>query len=308
MIEFMRFSPHNFSLRQIQYFVAVAHESSFRKAAKRCAVSQPSLSAQIAELEHALSLKLFDRGRRNVQLTIEGKKLLAEAERLLYNANAFENRAHNIQNPKSLDLIIGAIPTIAPYFIPQFDQVLRAEFPSIKLRWIEEKTEDLVKAIQKGKIDAALLALESEIEDLDYRIMTKDEFYLAIPSGHPLSQSEKTISRTELKNHEVLLLDEGHCFRDQALDFCAIAGAKESNFRATSMGTLVQMVIGGEHITLLPRSSLTSIDSLINIKIRPFKNPIPKRTIIFAWKKNAHHQSFYTQMAELGKLHFENHH
>ena len=280
-------SPHSFTLRQLQYLVAVADTLSFRKAAERCHVSQPSLSAQLAELESALGVRMFERDRRRVLLTSAGHDLLEHARTILSEADGLREAARRVGDPFSASMRIGVIPTISPYLLPQVSPALRKEFPRMKIHWVEEKTAALIAALNQGTLDAALLALEAEIGKVEQAIIATDPFVLATPRNHSLGRKKAAASAEELHDVEVLLLDDGHCFRDQALAFCAKSKAQELEFRATSLSTLAQMVASGAGVTLLPELSVATEGKRADLRIRKFLKPSPHRTIGLIWRKGS---------------------
>lgn len=283
----MNLSPHAFSLRQLQYAVAVADLLSFRRAAERCFVSQPSLSAQIAQLEEALGTKLFERDRRRVLVTPAGRELIERARSILREAGDLEEQARRASDPFTGTLRLGVIPTIAPYFIPRLRPALRRAYPKLTVLWVEDKTSVLVEKLEAGALDAALLALEASIGDLDRELVGIDPFVLAAPPGHELAASKAPAKPAELRKHSVLLLDEGHCLRDQALAVCSSARAHELEFRATSLPTLVQMVADGAGVTLLPRLALATELRRAKLAVRPFAEPAPSRTLALVWRRRS---------------------
>lgn len=285
--EFMRYHSFPLTLRQLQYVSAVAEELNFRRAAERCLVSQPSLSAQIVELERTLGVQFFERDRRSVMLTRAGEELLSRVREVLLAAEDLEAAAKQHGELLSGPLRIGVIPTIGPYLLPDLDPALREKYPRLELRWREGKTEDLVKMLRKGELDAALLALEAELGDLEHASIGEDTFVLAASPSHPLGLQEDPISVDALAEHKVLLLDDGHCFRDQALDFCALVGAQERGFRATSLSTLSQMVSGNQGLTILPAMAVEVENRRASLVIRHFCPPAPRRTIALAWRKGS---------------------
>jgi len=279
--------PHSFTLRQLQYLVAVADTLSFRKAAEHCYVAQPSLSAQLAELESSLGVKVFERDRRRVLLTAAGRDLLERARRILGEADGLREAAKRMGDPFSASIRIGVIPTISPYLLPRITPVLRREFPRMKIHWIEEKTAVLVAALSQGTLDAVLLALEGEIGKVEQFVIATDPFVLATPRNHSLGMKKSDASAEELHDVGVLLLDDGHCFRDQALAFCSKSKAQELEFRATSLSTLAQMVASGSGVTLLPELSVATEGKRADLKIRKFSKPSPHRTIGLIWRKGS---------------------
>jgi len=245
-------APHPFTLRQLQYLVAVADTRSFRAAAELCRVAQPSLSAQIAQVEHALGVTLFERERRPVLVTPAGEALIARARTLLRAADDLLSAARAFEDPLAGTLRLGVIPTISPYLLPDMARALRRELPKLEFLFVEDKTHVLVSKLERGELDAALLALEAELGDLERMPIARDPFVLAVPRDHRLAKRKQAVKVNELAGESVLLLDDGHCFRDQALSYCERAKIEELGFRATSLATLTQMVAGGRGVTLLP--------------------------------------------------------
>jgi LysR family hydrogen peroxide-inducible transcriptional activator len=283
----MNTRPHAFTLRQLQYACAVADHLSFRQAAEVCHVAQPSLSAQIAELEAAIGVQLFERDRRRVLVTARGHALLERARQLLLQADDLEDAAKRLIDPFDGSMRIGVIPTIAPYLVPSATAGVRAAHPKLTVAWIEDKTQTLIAQLAAGEIDGAVLALEAEIGDVEQAVIASDPFVLVAPPGHPLVQKNTPIPARELRAADMLLLDEGHCMRQQALDVCTSVKARESEFRATSLSTLVQLVVQGAGITLLPALALETETLRAELGIRQIAAPTPARTIALVWRKGA---------------------
>lgn len=283
----MKLGPHPFTLRQLQYAVAVADSLSFRKAAERCHVSQPSLSAQLAQLEDSLGVRLFERDRRRVLVAAGARELLERARLILRESDDLIELARRSSDPLWGTLRIGVIPTISPYLLPGLTTRVRATFPRLTLLWLEDRTDVLVRNLDAGTLDAALLALEADIGDVEREIIGRDPFVLATPRGHTLGAKVSSAKASELRDERVLLLDDGHCFRDQALAFCSTANARELEFRATSLATLVQMVAGGAGVTLLPGLAVTTETQRAGLTIRRFSPPGPGRTIALVWRKRS---------------------
>jgi LysR family hydrogen peroxide-inducible transcriptional activator len=281
----MKLSPLSLSLRQLQYAVAVADTLSFRGAAQRCHVAQPSLSAQLAQLEAALGVRLFERDRRRVLPTAAGRELVERARRVLREAEDLVDAASRAGDPLRGRLAIGVIPTISPYLLPAAAPALRKAYPQLTVAWREEKTADLLAAVRDGTLDAALLALEADIGDVEREAIARDPFVLATPPRHPLGTPATPARPAELREASVLLLDDGHCFREQALDVCSRARVRESEFRATSLSTLAQMVAGGAGVTLLPRLAVRTEAVRSGLRVRPFADPAPHRTIGLVWRR-----------------------
>ncbi len=276
-------SPLPFSLRQLQYAVAIADTGSFRRAAEGCHVAQPSLSAQIATLEDALGLVLFERGRGGVRVTGAGEAVLKRARALLRDAADLGDEARRVADPLAGTLRIGVIPTLAPYLLPGITAALRAALPALVVRWREDKTDVLVRALREGSLDAAILAEEAEIAGLATLLLAVDPFVLALPPDHPLAQRPGPVATGALAEATVLLLDEGHCLRAQALPFCSVNGMRESEFRATSLPTLVAMVAAGAGVTFLPRSSLATEVRRNDVALRALSDA-PSRKLVLAWR------------------------
>ncbi len=283
----MRFAPLAVTLRQLQYVVAVAERGSFRRAAEDCHVAQPSLSAQVAAAEEALGVRIFERDKRGIAVTAGGAQLIARARKLLVELEDFANLASSLGDPLSGAFRLGVIPTIAPYLLPEVAPVLRSSFPKMSFVWTEERTSVLVKRIADGELDAAILAVEADIGDLAKCIIGKDAFVFVAAPAHRLSRSAGPVRAAELDGEAVLLLDDGHCFRDQALSFCARNGAREAvGYRATSLPTLVQMAAGGAGVTLLPRLALSVENRRGDLRVRQFAPKVPARTIALVWRKS----------------------
>jgi LysR family hydrogen peroxide-inducible transcriptional activator len=280
----MMLGPYAFTLRQLQYAVAVADSLSFRKAAERCHVSQPPLSTQLAQMEKVLGVQLFERDRRRVLITANGREIIERARIVLREIDDIVEFGRCAADPLAGSLKIGVIPTISPYFLPRLTRALRKAFPQLTIFWREDKTTVLVHELNEGSLDAALLALEADIGDVEQEFIGSDPFVLATPLGDPIGAKRSPASILELKDATVLLLDEGHCFREQALAVCAGAKARELEFRATSLSTLAQMVGGGAGVTLLPELAAATEAKHARLSLRPFRQPAPKRTIALVWR------------------------
>jgi LysR family transcriptional regulator, hydrogen peroxide-inducible genes activator len=255
----------------LQYLLAVSETLHFRRAAERCQVSQPSLSAQIAELENALGVALFERNQRRVLLTEAGAALVERARRVLLEAADLSETAWRFTDPFSGSLRVGVIPTLAPYLLPRLAPALREAYPKLSLYWVEDKTALLVAAIVRGELDAALVAREADLGDLVQVTLGKDPFWVALSPGHKLARQRGPLSLEDVQGEPLLLLGEEHCLRSQVLSFCSRSEPGASAFRATSVATLVQMVAGG----------------LGGVVLRPFLPPEPGRTLSLAWRRRS---------------------
>jgi LysR family transcriptional regulator, hydrogen peroxide-inducible genes activator len=283
----MNFSPHAFSLRQLQYIVAVADLLSFHRAADECHVSQPSLSLQIAEIERVLAITIFERDPHRVALTAAGRDFVESARAVLHAADALAETARRCIDPFSGTLRIGVIPTISPYWLPELTPALRKVYPQLKVIWLEDKTHILVHALQSGSIDAALLALEAEIGDIEREVIAKDPFVLVAPAGNPLVVKSTPAKAGELRGATVMVLEDEHCFGKQALEFCFHGQAQNHQFRGTSLATIISMVAGGVGVTLLPTLAVRSEVRINNLRVRRFADTEAVRTIGLVWRKKS---------------------
>jgi len=279
----MTVSAHDLSPRQLEYIVAVAETLGFHKAAERCHVSQPTLSAQVKQLEDVLGVQIFERDRRRVLLTAAGTAVVAHARRVLLEIDDMIAAAKQLTEPRSGTFRIGVIPTIAPYLLPDVVPAVRKRFPKLQLVFREEKTDAVVADLREGRLDAGLLALEADIGEWASGRIADDPFVVALPKGHPFAR-KKRVATSELEDEKVLLLDEGHCFREQALAVCDRAGTRETELRATSLSTLAQMVSSGSGITLLPQIAVAVENRRGQLEVRAFTAPTPRRTIALIWR------------------------
>ena len=273
------------SLRQLEYLVAIADHGGFHRAAEACHVTQPGLSAQIKQLEEGLAVQLIERDRRHLLFTPAGREIVLRARAILRSSDELVETARVFARPLAGLLRLGVIPTVAPYWLPATLPRMRARFPELKLRLLEDTTERLLEALRGGELDLLLLALEADLGDATTLALEDDPFVVALPAGHRLAR-RKRLTESDLAGETVLLLQDGHCLRDQALAVCGAAGMTEvGDFRATSLGTLVQMVAAGAGITLLPESALeVELRGSPDLVTRPFRKPVPHRTIGLAWR------------------------
>lgn len=271
------------TVRQLQYVVAVANTRGFHKAAAKCHVSQPALSAQVRQFEALLGVTLFERNHKGVIVTAAGEEVVSRARRVLHDVDELLMSATRVRNPLTGTLRIGIIPTIAPYLLPEVTLSLSEQFPKLSLVYREERTADAVRLLEEGTIDAAIVALEADLGDCQSAEIARDDFVAAMPKGHPLAR-KKALTLSDLDDVLVLLLEECLCFRDPELAACAKARARECAFRATSLATLAQMVSTGAGIALLPTLSVPVENRRAQLEIRPFVAPAPARTIGLAWR------------------------
>jgi LysR family hydrogen peroxide-inducible transcriptional activator len=279
--------PSTVSLRQLQYIVAVADLGGFGRAARECHVAQPSLSAQVAQAEEALGVQIFERSRQGVRVSAAGAALVEQARRVLGAQRELEEVASHLRDPFHGTFRLGVIPTIGPYLLPQISGSLTRAYPHLTIVWREDRTASLVQQIKDGSLDGAIVALESDIDHLEHVTLAWDPFVLAAAPGHPLARRDQPVKLSDLAGINVLLLDDGHCFRDQAWSLCAPRGAREMSFRATSLATLVQMVGTGSSVTLLPSLALPVENRTHRLCVRPFSPPGPGRTLALVWRRES---------------------
>jgi len=266
-------------IRDLEYLDAIDTHRHFGRAAEACFVSQPTLSGQIMKLEEQLGLTLVERQTRKVMLTSAGERLVAEARKVLRAANNFEASAKALLDPFSGDLHVGLIPTLAPYLLPHIMKGLNEKLPNINFYLHEDKTKNLLKSLDDGKLDLIILPWLEEMDKFDRYDLFEEPLVLAISNSHVLA-SKKQVNLDELKNFEILTLEDGHCLRDQALGFCFTAGVKEDNrFQATSLETLRYMVSSNMGITLLPQLATINHSSANSINYIEFEAPKPNRQI-----------------------------
>jgi LysR family hydrogen peroxide-inducible transcriptional activator len=283
----MNFTPYAFSLRQLQYIVAVADLLGFNRAADECHVSQPSLSLQIAELERVLGIKIFERDPHRVALTAAGRDFVESARAVVRASDSLTDTARRCNDPLSGTLRIGVIPTISPYWLPELTPALLKAYPQLTVIWLEDKTRTLVHALHTDAIDAALLALEAEIGDVEREVIAKDPFVLVAPAEDPLVAKVAPAKAAELRGATVMLLDDEHCFGKQAMDVCLRAKAQQHQFRATSLATVISMVAAGIGVTLLPTLAVRSEARINNLRVRRFADTEAVRTIGLVWRKKS---------------------
>jgi LysR family hydrogen peroxide-inducible transcriptional activator len=275
------------SVRQLEAIVAVAEQRHFGRAARVCAISQPALSSQVRLIEEDLGVRIFERSRRGVLVTRSGEAVLECARAALRALDAVVAAAQQ-RGPLAGPLHLGVIPTIAPYFLPRWLPRVRSAHPELQVFLHEDRTARIVERLRDGELDLLLLALPVEGNDLEALPLLHEPFLLAVPAGHRLARGgRRRVAESELEDELVLLLEDGHCLRDQALSICQMAGARESlEVRASSLTTLVQMVASGLGITLLPESAAPAeVHPRDGIVLRRIRAPEPTRRIGLLWRR-----------------------
>lgn len=273
------------NLRDLSYLVAVADLRSFVQAAEQCCISQPTLSTQIKKLEDTLGVKVFERSNKKVIPTELGEKIVASARRILHEVEHIKELADNAQDPLAGNFRLGAFPTLSTYIFPDLVPMIKHTLPNLRLILIEEKTDQLISQLKQGAIDAALLALPIHEDTLETKTLFDDVFLLAVAPDNPLAQ-KATIEQADLYHHQMLLLEEGHCLRGQALQICQLNNIEEQqDVRATGLETLRQMVRAGTGITFMPKIAIHEPED--GICYIPFVKPAPTRTIGLVWRKTS---------------------
>ena len=287
----------------LRAFVAVAEKRQFSSAATSLGVSQSTLSQALAALESGLGTQLIERSTRRVFLTREGAQLLPRAQAVVEAMDGFTAAVAGTADPLAAGMRLGLIPTVAPYVLPTVLEGLAEQLPGLTLRVIEDQTERLLTLLREGAVDAALIALPaSEVPAAGVSAIPiyDEDFVLALPPGHPLA-GKRRVPATALANLPLLLLDEGHCLRDQALDVCHKAGvrAELANTRAASLATAVQCVTGGLGVTLIPQSAVPVEATRSRLGLAQFAAPRPGRRIGLVFRSSSGRDESYRQLAAI---------
>jgi LysR family transcriptional regulator, hydrogen peroxide-inducible genes activator len=275
----------NVTLRQLRYFDALARHGHFRRAAQSCAISQPALSMQIKELEDALGGVLLERNARQVALTRFGEELVERVRDILRSVDELGDFARASQDRLAGRLRIGMIPTIAPYLLPKVIENLARLHPEIDIHVRETLTPRLIQEVAEGRLDTAIVALPVSEPSLTEVALFKENFLLVRPGEDDRTPAP---SHEKLREMRLLLLEEGHCFRDQALAFCNMQTSPPREvLDASSLSTLVQMVGAGIGVTLIPEMAIEVETRSAPVSVARFKNPQPSRTIGMVWRKTS---------------------
>ena len=292
------------SIKQLKYLCAVAEHKHFTKAADACFVTQSTLSAAVAELESQLDAKVFERNKKSVLITPLGEKLLRQARVILGDVEDFVALAKVHAEPLSGDLRLGVIPTIGPFLLPPMLGNLRREFTTLKLFLKEEMSAQLETQLQQGQLDLVILALPYALPDMETVALFEDEFLLCLPPGHRFESSDQ-VNQQQLRGESLLLLEEGHCLRDHALEACQLqTAAMDVVYQGNSLHTLVQMVANGLGLTLLPEMAVAA-DVLgdTQLTVKRFNKESVSRQIGMAWRKTDPRREEYLRLAEFIKAH-----
>ena len=283
------------TLRQLRYLCALADERHFGNAAKVCHVTQSTLSAGIQELETGLGVTLIERASKNVLLTTAGQLVVKRSRHILLEVEALVEEAASALQPFQRPIRLGVIPTIAPFLLPAALAALRRDHPDFRLLIREDLSERLVSLLLNGELDLLLMALPYPAGAVAIQHLFDDAFLLAYPKGHPLGDI-KELRTHHLKGQDLLLLERGHCLRDQALEACKLLNSTISlSFEATSLHTLVPMVANGIGVTLLPQMAIDSgiLSGIDNIETRAFHGKQVTRSIDLLWRKQSPREAEY---------------
>ena len=288
------------NLRDLEYLVALAEHRHFGRAAEASHASQPTLSMQIRKLEEELGVALVERAPRKVLLTEAGYEIARRAREVMNEVAQIKAIARRTIDPESGSIRLGIFPTLGPYLLPHVVPRIRERFPRLELLLVEEKTEVVLKQLREGRLDAAILALPLHEPQIHQEFLFEEPFVLAVPQGHPLGERQ-SLTLDDLSDQALLLLEDGHCLRDQALEVCQLAGAGErSGFRATSLETLRQMVAAHVGITLLPvLATKPPIAASGDIELIPFRGSAPSRRIAMVWRRSSAMTPFLETLAGL---------
>ena len=286
------------TLRQMRYFSALATEKHFGRAAEAVHVSQPALSAQIADMEHSLGVRLVERSRSGALLTRKGEEVLERVRAILEQVEQLSASTRGGASMLDGPVRIGIIPTVAPYLVPKLVPCLRERHPRMELELREAVTDRLILDLQEGKLDAVIAALPIQAEGLENVSLFFDRFYMAVANNNETILMSP-MTETQVDADRLLLLEEGHCLRDQALSVCGTARKRSLvNFGATSMATLLQMVSHDMGMTLIPEMAIPTETARNDIRILPFADPAPSREIGLIWRRSSGRRNEMKLLAE----------
>jgi LysR family hydrogen peroxide-inducible transcriptional activator len=289
------------NLRDLEYLVAVDEHRHFGRAAEACYVSQPTLSTQLKKLEAELGVELVERNPRQVLLTSAGEQVVERARAILREAATIRELAQSFSDPESASIRLGLFPTLGPYLLPHVVHGVHDRFPKLELLLVEARTEEVLDGLRSGRMDVGVLAEPVGAHGLHEEHLFEEDFVLAVPADHELAAITEPVTLDVLAGTRVLLLEDGHCLRDQALDVCRLAGASERrNFRATSLETLRQMVAAGVGVTLLPQLAVSPPSpSSDDVHIVRFADPAPSRRIAMCWRPTSPHHDLLLKLADV---------
>lgn len=287
------------TLRQLRYLDALARHRHFGRAAKACAVTQPALSMQIRELEKLLGVDLVERRRHDVVLTPVGEEVMRRAGELLTGVSELAEFAQHCSQLLTGRLRLGIIPSLAPYVLPKILPAMQAQFPELRIELRETQTRFLIDELQRGKLDAVMLALPVTEPEIETMWLFEDPFLLAVPADDPRPET-KLVDAREINPQHLILLEEGHCLRDQALAFCAnIPHNGQIGLGATSLATVIQIIASGHGITLMPRVAADIEVRDGRVKLLRFIAPEPFRVVGLAWRSTSPRKPDFIALGKL---------
>lgn len=290
------------NLRDLEYLVAVEEERHFHRAAERCFVSQPTLSGQLKKLEEELGVLLVERSKRRVVMTDVGQAIADKARGILAETRAIRELAQTFHDPMAGELHVGLIPTVAPYLLPVIMPPLKKHYPQLKVWLYEYQTAVLLEKLHRAELDLLILALPVDTDEFAELNLFSEPFQLAVPSTST-EFSAKMITLGDIQDREMMLLEEGHCLREHALDVCFSAGATEnSQFHASSLETLRHMVGEGMGMTLMPELAVPAKTHKTDpIRYLPFTAPKPSRRIGMLYRVGSYREAAFTNIQALIK-------
>lgn len=284
------------NLRDLRYLVAVAEHKHFGRAAEACFVSQPTLSTQLKKLEQTLGVTLIERTNRQVMLSPAGEEIVEQAQKILREVNTLTTMAEQYGDPLGGDFRLGIIPTVAPYLLPKILAPMNKAFPNLRLHLTEAQTSQITRMLKQGDLDAVLLALPLQEENITELELFQEPFLFAASKQHPKAK-QTSVVLADLEDEQVLLLEDGHCLRDQTLDVCNTHRAVENtNFRATSIETLRQMVAANAGITLMPQLAVQNKSG--GVRYLPFSGKVPYRSIGLCWRTTSTRAQLLEELGE----------
>lgn len=287
------------TLQQLEYIVALEKFRHFTKAAEYCNVTQPTLSAMIQKLEDELEVKIFDRSQQPIAPTAAGLLVIKQAKEALVQAEQIKNIVQEQKQDVAGKFTLGILPTIAPYLLPRFISVLMKKYPKLELRIAELKTHEIKRALLNGEIDAGVLADIEDLEEYNISHLFYEQYMAYVSKSCPLYEKQ-LVKSSDLQNHQVWLLDEGHCFRDQMVKYCQIKSAQDSQmtYSLGSIETFMRMVESGCGVTFIPWMAVQQLSESQKELVRPFAIPVPTRHLVVATNKNFIRNTILTAIIE----------
>jgi LysR family hydrogen peroxide-inducible transcriptional activator len=287
------------TLQQFEYIIALEKFRHFTKAAEYCNVTQPTLSAMIQKLEDELEVKIFDRSQQPIAPTPAGLLVIKQAKEALVQAEQIKNIVQEQKQDVAGKFTLGILPTIAPYLLPRFISVLMKKYPKLELRIAEMKTHEIKRALLNGEIDAGVLADIEDLEEYNISHLFYEQYMAYVSKSCPLYEKQ-LVKSSDLQNHQLWLLDEGHCFRDQMVKYCQIKSAQDSQmtYSLGSIETFMRMVESGCGVTFIPWMAVQQLSESQKELVRPFAIPVPTRHLVVATNKNFIRNTILTAIIE----------